>query len=67
MTCKLRGVENVHFDDKESYKVFFVTFLGLFSKRNRQHFLKYISFHLNCSMLPNISDGLVFNNGLSWE
>ena len=42
MTFKLRGVENLRFDDNNTIKFssFPVIFPGLFSKRNRKYFLR---------------------------
>ena len=41
MTCKVRGVGNLRFEDKTiKFSSFSVIFLGLFSKRNRKYFLR---------------------------
>ena len=42
MTCTLRGAENLYvlmINKTIKFSSFFVIFLGLFSKRNRKHFL----------------------------
>ena len=50
MTCKLRGVENVHFDDKSIYQVFFrfsLFSLGYFLKEIENIFFVFLSSNRN--------------------
>ena len=49
MTCSLRGVENLRFVINKTIKFssFFVIFLELFSKRNRNIFFVFLSSYRN--------------------
>ena len=46
-TTKLRGVENLRFDDKKLLRLPLFSFLGLFSKRNRNIFFVFLSSYRN--------------------